>query len=132
MFHRSLNTTTDKQPQGPQAIKGRPAALFRQTAVNNCANPRETSVHLIFTSTFSSVFVLMLTTAAKRVWTRGGVSMCAQTFFQCMCVVPSHGGRLKAPRADCQLHQLYSKVSELPELQITADYRAGCSYTFSV
>lgn len=42
---------------------------------------------------------------------------------------PGHGGRLKASRADCQL---YSKISELPELQITADYQAGCSYTVSV
>lgn len=78
---------------------------------------------------FSSV--LMLTTALDRVQTRGGFAYLCR-YFQCVCVVPGHGGGLKAPRADCQLHQLYSKVSELPELQITADYRAGCSYTLSV
>lgn len=49
-----------------------------------------------------------------------------------ICVVLGHGGRLKAPRADRWLWQLYSIVVELPELQITADYQAGCSSTLSL
>lgn len=55
MFHRTLNTTTDKQPQGPQAIRVLPAVLFRKSAVNNKGKPQGATVDLIFMTTISSL-----------------------------------------------------------------------------
>lgn len=107
MFHRhrlSLNTTTDKQPQGRQAIKGLPVVLFWKTAVNNRGKPRDTFVHLIFTTMFSSVCadVDHCGEACADTWL---VCMCVQIFLVCLCrsqprrEAESSSSRLPAPPA---------------------------------
>lgn len=82
-FDGSINSTTDKQPQGWQAIKG-PPALFKKLLYITEESHRGTFVHLIFTTMFPRLHRCWPLLWGACTYVSGSYCMCVQIFSVCL------------------------------------------------